>query len=600
MKKPWSISTTIRNPERLRSFLNVLKRLEGQTFDKDNQVKYQVLLIQEKLYKPLNIPLKFKKYYENPEMQMPYKTSEEIFYAQNYEDPPMRGRQSVNPLNKLGFSIARESEENILITDLGNKFISEKYDIGYIFFKSLLKLQFPNPWSDDFSAKYGFDVQPLIATMHLINKVNRKSDKKGLTKTEFCLFIPTLTNYKLIEKYAGKIFEYRKAKNKYKFEIDFAKEFYQTKKPTEKQIKNFFEYGDNIMRYFRLTKYFKVAMDKFGADWRIDIEPIRKTEIDQMLKKFSGKSLHFETPQDYLKYISDISLPTLPSENISNLKEIVKSLISNIILFANENKLLLSKSERDFLDVDFSKFPKEKLESFISQIRGINIELKERQTKISLINDLDKIQNTIDNLKNYKTIRKFAPEQFEKLIAEALKIIDDEIKIKPNYPVDDNGEPVSHASGSQADIECYYKSYNAICEVTLDTSNFQWIRESQPVMRHLRDFETKYANTTNFCLFISPKIHVDTIYHFWISIKHGYNGSPQQIIPLTTQQFAILLETLLKLIQKGKRFSHKDMEELYREIILKTNNVKGHSEWFSIIPQIIEEWKLKVLINGNK
>jgi hypothetical protein len=52
MKKPWSISTTVRNAERLREFLRVLKKLEGQNFNTDNQIKYQVLLIQERLYKP--------------------------------------------------------------------------------------------------------------------------------------------------------------------------------------------------------------------------------------------------------------------------------------------------------------------------------------------------------------------------------------------------------------------------------------------------------------------------------------------------------------------------------------------------------------------
>lgn len=593
--KPWSISTTVRNPERIRNFLKVLKLLEGQPFNSDNQEKYQILLIQHKFYFPTNIPSKFQKYYDNPELPMPFKVAEQIFYFQKYEDPAMRGRQSVNPLNKLGFSIARERNGNIVITELGKRFITEEYDIGYIFFKSLLKLQFPNPWSDDFTAKYGFDVQPLIASMHLINKVNKKSDKKGLTQTEFSLFVPSLINYQLIDHYVKKVFEYRGTKNKDKFVNDFAKEFYQTKKPTEKQIKNFYEYGDNTMRYFRLTKYFRVATDKFGGDWRIDLEPTRKTEIDQLLKKFSGKSLPFKTTEEYLKYISDISLPSLPSEDISNLKEIAQALIKTVSQFAKENNLSLAKSEQDLLITDFTKLSKEKLDDFISSIRGINLELKERQTKISLRNDVDKIQNIVDNLKDYKTIRKFAPEKFEKIITEALKIINDEIKIKPNYPVDDNGEPISHASGSQADIECYYQSYNAICEVTLDTSNFQWVRESQPVMRHLRDFETKYTNTKNYCLFISPKIHIDTLYHFWTSIKHGYNGSPQQIIPLTTEQFAILLETLLKLIQKGKRFSHTEVEELYREIILKTNSVNGHSEWFSVIPQIIEEWKLKVV-----
>jgi hypothetical protein len=593
--KLWSISTTIRNPERIRNFLKVLKHLEGEPFNSDNQKKYQILLIQNKLYFPKNIPTKFQNYYDNPELPMPYKVAEEIFFHQNYEDPAMRGRQSVNPLNKLGFSIAREREGKIIITELGNRFIAGDYDIGYIFFKSLLKLQFPNPWSDDFTEKYGFDVQPLVAAMHLINKVNKKSDKKGLTKNEFSLFVPSLINYKLIDDYVKKVFEYRDAKNKDKFVIDFAKEFYQTKKPTKKQISNFYEYGDNIMRYFRLTKYFRVATDKFGREWRIDLEPIRKTEIDQLLKKFSGKSLHFDTIQDYLKYISDISLPTLPSENTDNLKEIAESLKETIIQFVKENSLSFSTKEQNILEVDFSKFSREELEGFISDLRTLNLQLKERQTKISLLNDINKIQSVIDDLKNLKIIKKFTPEQFEKIITEALKIINDEIKIKPNYPVDDNGEPINHAPGSQADIECYYKTYNAICEVTLDTSNFQWVRETQPVMRHLRDFETKFSGSKCYCLFISPKIHIDTLYHFWISIRHGYNGSIQQIIPFTTEQFAILLEAILERIKKGKRISHIEVEELYKEIILKANEVSGHSEWLGVISKVIDEWKLKVI-----
>jgi len=46
MRKPWSISTTVRNPERLADFLRILKELEGEEFNKDNQVQYQALLIQ--------------------------------------------------------------------------------------------------------------------------------------------------------------------------------------------------------------------------------------------------------------------------------------------------------------------------------------------------------------------------------------------------------------------------------------------------------------------------------------------------------------------------------------------------------------------------
>ena len=55
MKKPWSISTTVRNPDRLRDFLGVLKELEGQAFNSENQIKYQILLIQNKFYKPTDL-----------------------------------------------------------------------------------------------------------------------------------------------------------------------------------------------------------------------------------------------------------------------------------------------------------------------------------------------------------------------------------------------------------------------------------------------------------------------------------------------------------------------------------------------------------------
>ncbi|MCX7736056.1 MAG: AlwI family type II restriction endonuclease [Candidatus Kapabacteria bacterium] len=593
--KLWSISTTVRNPERLRNFLKVLSLLEGKPFNVSNQIIYQILLIQKKLYRPLEIPNKYQSYYENPEIEIPFEVAKDIFNIQGYVDPAMRGRQSVNPLNKLGFSIAREREGNIIITELGKQFISDDFDIGYIFFKSLLKLQFPNPWSKEFSKKFGFNVQPFIATMHLINNVNKNSEKKGLTKTEFSLFIPSLINFELIKDYEEKIIRYREQNNKKSFINEFAKLFYKTNDPNEKQINNFFEYGDNIMRYFRLTRYFKVSVENFGADWKIDLEPSRKVEIDHLIKTFSGASINFNTTGDYLNYISDISLPRLPFENLHSLKEIAKSLIKQINEFAKDINIIPELINSDILIKDFDKFSMQELKDYITQLRAFNLDLIDKQKRISFSVNFDKIQKIIDDLKNYKLIKKFAPEQFEKIITDALKIINDELKIKPNYSVDDNGEPIGHATGNKPDIECFYKNYNSIFEVTLDTSNYQWVRESQPVMRHLRDFESKYSKSTNYCVFISPKIHIDTLYHFWTSVKFGYDGFRQKIIPLTTEQFSVFLELLLNLIQTGKKFYHTDIELLYKEIIEMTDKVKGHTEWYSKIPKVIENWKKIIL-----
>lgn len=595
MRKPWSISTTVRNPERLRDFLRILKRLEGQNFDYDTQIKYQVLLIQERLYKPLDIPLKFRKYYEELSSEIPYEVAKEIFYAQNYEDPPMRGRQSVNPLNKLGFSIAREGTGPIIITELGNKFLAGDYDIGYIFFKSLLKLQFPNPWSADFSEKEGFNIMPFIGVMHLIYKLNKKLEKKGgLDKTEFSIFIPTLINFIEIDEYVERILEFRKEKNKDRYLLNFAREFYEIENVPDKKINNLFDYGDNIMRYFRLTRYFKVAMDPLGYYWNIDLEPSRREEIKQLLDMYSGEAFRFKTLADYLSYLSDITKPTLPWEKKENLENVAQSLKNITTDLINKENLQITKDEEEILRTNIQTLSKSQLENYISHLRSFYLKLKERLKKLKLMRDLNKIEEIIETLRDSKKLKRYEPEQFEKLITEALKIINDEILIKPNYPVDDDGEPVNHSPGNKPDIECYYLTFKAICEVTLNTSKLQWVQEGQPVMRHLRDFEIRNKDNEIFCIFIAPQIHNDTYSQFWISVKYEYNGLPQKIVPLTAEQFAILLETLLKLLNQNKRLTHKELYELYIAVINETKRLVSFSDWAIFIQKTVKDWQQRV------
>lgn len=594
MRKPWSISTTVRNPERLRSFLKVLKQLEGEDFTKENQVKYQILLIKERLYKPNNIPQKYQEYYDNPTLEIPFSVAKDIFEYQKYEDPPMRGRQSVNPLNKLGFAIAREGYGPIKITELGNLFLKGDYDIGFIFFKSLLKLQFPNPWSTDFSEKHGFNIVPFIATLRLIRDLNRKSEVKGLSKDEFCLFIPTLINAEHIDEQIKKILEYRKItgrENKREFIVKFAEEFYETSNIPEKKIKNLYDYGDNIMRYFRLTRYFKIETDPLGYHWRINLEPSRMSEIEQLLSTYDGRAFKFKDVSDYLDYISDINKPTLPWEKLDNLKKIAVNIYKVVVETLKKERISLSEEEKKILMVDINTLDKTSLEEYISNLRALNRKLKLYIKKRQLLGNINKIKEIIEILENHKLLRKMEPEIFEKILTEALKILNDELLIKPNYPMDDEGEPMTHAPGNKPDIECYYETFKAICEVTLNTSNLQWVQEGQPVMRHLREFEKKNGfDDKIYCIFVAPKIHKDTYSQFWFSVKYEYDGMPQKIIPLTTEQFALLLKKLLRYIENEKKFTHHKLCELYDALIKETTTINSFSEWAKKINNVLESW----------
>jgi len=591
MTKPWSISTTIRNPERLRDFLMVLKTLEGQEFDKKNQIVYQILLIKEKIYKPTNIPDKYLDYYNNPESKLSFEIANEIFDLQKYKDPPMRGRQSVNPLNKLGFSIARQGYGKIKITELGNIFLQENYDLSYIFFKSLLKLQFPNPWSADFSEKDGFNIMPFIAIIKLLKKINERSENNGLTRHEFCIFIPTLKNYDQIDEYVDNILNYRKSNNKKIFIENFVKKFYQIDNIEDKKINNLYDYGDNIMRYFRLTKYFKLSISNpLGTNWTIDIEKSRIEEINQLLLMYDGSAIKFSNTEDYLNYIADISLPKLPWENIENLNKIFISLKNETQDLINNNNIQILLEEEQLLNIDTKNINVKLLEDAISQIRNLNLKIKEKIRKNDLLNNISYIEKLIQILQDDKNLRKYSPEQFEKLITESFKIINDEILIKPNYPVDDDGEPINHSPKDKADIECYYKNFRAICEVTLNTSKLQWVLEGQPIMRHLRDFENKNKNYIVFCIFIAPKVNVDTYSQFWLSVKYEYDGKPQKIVPMTTYQFSFLLKALIELLKYNKRFTHIELYNIYNSIINKTNEINGFSKWAEQIEIILNDW----------
>ncbi len=606
MKKPWSISTTVRNPERLRDFLDVLKKMEGQRFGSENQIKYQILLIQHKLYKPTNLTREQEEYFDEIEKEMPFVTAKEIFNAQKYEDPAMRGRNSVAPMNKMGLCIAKNSAEGVKITSLGEYFLSEDYDLGELFFIHFLKWQLPNPASRAFSEDDGFNIKPFIGTLHLINEVNKLwakagNDPVGISKDEFSLFAPTLINYNDIKQQAKKLIDYRsglrnqkgeKGRKKFRdsFRIDFAKSFLGTSKNSEikKLLKNLKDYGDNAIRYFRLTRFLYIR----GGGFYVDLESRRLIELKKLLSIDNAAPLEFENEDDYIQYLADLKRPILPWETKVELEKIAVSLNYDV---QNYIKDLGSKAEKIpvFESKNIEKLNTEKLKQYIEQLRAFRRKLQELETHVES-QEASKIQEYIIALKNiHKSTNKKSIE-LEKLSAFALNALNDAIEIKPNYPVGDDNEPTFTAPANKPDIECFYEQFNSVCEVTMLTDRSQWYNEGQPVMRHVRDFEERYAGKSTYCLFIAPRLHQDTIETFWMAIKYGYKGANQRIIPLSISQFIKLLESLLEIKRQDKKFSHGELLNLYNEILNLTSYVENSVEWIEKIPEVITTWQKSI------
>lgn len=604
MKKPWSITTTLRNPERLRDFLIILRQLENSEWNSESQKAFQTLLIQNRKYgygSPQfynGLPRESVSLIDDLSREISFAQAEEIFNIKNYGDPPMRGRQSINPLKKIGLVSIKNNR--IFITDLGKLFMKDDFDIGEVFFRSFLKWQIPNPDSRDYPEDGNYDIKPFIGALHLINKVNQKgisrgNKPKGISKQEFSLFVPTLVHHKNINDYAERIIalreelinkpqkERRECFENYKWQ--FAIEFLESndKNKISSLLNNLQDYGDNAIRYFRLTRYIRIR----GGGFYIDLEPSRSIEINTLLAYDSAKAKSFVSKKAYLEYVSDISQPYLPWETSEKHIEIIERLVQEV----REHEASLRKE--NIVLKNYRKMQNDELRIYIAELR---------EYRRSLQNELDyessqtkeQIENCIHKL---KTIFEHddRPILLEKLSALSLQALNDALRIQPNYPVGDDNEPTFTAPANTPDIECFYDSFNAICEVTMLRNREQWYSEGQPVMRHLRDFEKKHPSKPSYCLFIAPSLHRDTVNTFWAAIKYEFEGSPQKIIPLSISHFILILETLLQMKAELRFLRHTQLSLLYDKILNAANSINNSIEWLQSIPETISSWRESIL-----
>lgn len=593
--KPWSISTTVRNPERIRNFLSVLKLLEGQEWNTITQAKYQVLLLQNRLYGVYNN--QFYKgldkdtidYLESNQV-ISYKQAEDILLSKNYEGGnDMRGRQSYNPLRKMGF-VYTDNNKILRFTDVANYFLQDNYDLGEVFFKSFLKWQLPNPDASDF--KRGYNIKPFIATLHLINEVNKLSlssgyKSKGISRLEFKLFALTLFDYREIKNQAKKIIDFRNSIKTANNELDFVNNYIAKNFVDIEGLDNLNDYADNVIRYFRLTKYIYIR----GNGNYIDLEPRRQVEIENLLSFDNASAKSFRDKQSYYAYIGNMNEPILPWENVENNKKIAELILDEILMYQRQLK---EKTElHDKKDLNILNY--NQLKDYISYLRSVRL-LLQRKIQHNKIQELKQIEETKTLLHNIYNLNVKKSIELERLCVLALNALDDAIEIKPNYPVGDDNEPIFTAPANKPDIECFYEKFNVICEVTMLTNRQQWYNEGQPVMRHLRDFETKNKDKENYCLFIAPSLHRDTINTYWTSVKYEFEGTKQKIIPLTIKQFLILLDVLIYKKQKGGKLYYNDMILLYDEIIRQVGICHNSEEWIKVIQKTLDNWKEKLTL----
>lgn len=185
----WNASTTIRNSSRLSNFLETALQIEGSPWNEDTQIRYQVLLIQNRFYNP-------NKYHEFMNNQvLTYDQALEIFNHQNYVDPPMRGRTSLSPLRKLGFVDILNGL--VTITPLGFNFINNPNS-------SLTNAMVE--WTFTLN---GANIRPFIILLKFLQTLETQYNITSITYKEFGYFIMTINNINEIDNNINLLIQYR-------------------------------------------------------------------------------------------------------------------------------------------------------------------------------------------------------------------------------------------------------------------------------------------------------------------------------------------------------------------------------------------------------
>ena len=493
--KPLLFTTTLRSPERLKRFLAVLKNYNGKVLTNKLAEEIAGEIIRVGLYKPTNVPTTVKAKFKANEPL----TDQEVAAA--LKDNPQNHKEAgfdkgwasrfdtwFKIAKELGFVFYRNGEA-IRFSDTGLKLADHEHPEFEqpVFLNAFAKQQRKNPFRNVLNENV-----PLILLLKVIAKLNADSNfnDTGISKLE----LPLVIYWK--DDDAEKLYQRIK-----KLRADFGfspsweviTEICRDEIMKGQDIKRddqsiMVDYPDEFIRKMRLTGLISLR----GGGRFIDINGNEQDTIDYVIANYSSYK-KYTTEEDYFEYISTVDQRFISiAPKVASVAEQDKFLIKWVGIYKWET------IKEELLNIAKGKLTKHAVLKYIAgHIR------------------------------------------LEFLTALAVKSRFPNIKVIPNYPIDDEGIPTSTAAGvgDTGDIECFEDSNGILIEVTMLKGRAQTNAEIWPITRHLEKFSSKANNA--MCYFVAPSIFIDSERQ----IKFVENTENLFICPKTIEEFLAFLES---------------------------------------------------------
>lgn len=479
----------------------------------------------------------------------------------------------------LGFVDLKPS---IQLTDAGKNFIDEDL-CEEALLRQLLKFQLPSPYhTETTNPDVTFCVKPYLEILRLVHTLEK------VTFDEIMIFGMQLTSYTKFDEVVQKILKFRKAKENHRgsyknfmgkyrddeifsiFSDDIQQGNTKTRESKDASVAKFIktkasnqrDYTDACFRYLRATGL--VSISQKGKS--LYITPEKKAEVEYYLNNIDRKPVFIDSEREYKAYLFDSTVPTLYTDDRDNIIQEL-GVISPGISYADWDIFALKKELKH-------KLTERKAGIISKQVKRLK-DYKEYADVIGTFGD-------IMNKAYYDT-----PLMFEWNTWRAMTMLDGG-NIVANLKFDDNGDPLSTASGNMADIVCDYGKFALAVEVTMQSGQKQYEMEGEPVSRHLAKLK-KETGKEAYCFFIAPKINESCIAHFFVLHKLNLSsyGGESVIIPLELDVFTKMVE------QSGKATYEPSPEQVHKfckysmEVAKSVNN---EMEWYEKIRSKALDW----------
>jgi hypothetical protein len=469
--KPWLMTTTMRNPERLGNFLRVLKNFDGKELTNNLCIEIEGQLIKEGLYRPMKVSETIKqKWKEDVELS----DLEVIEVLENNPQDhkeagfdkgwPSRFDTHYALAKRFGFAYY-EIGQPILFSKLGNLYIDDSHPENeqLCFLNAFVNYHRKNPFQRVRNRN-----RPLVLLLQVLKKLEEESgiESPGIGRHELPLLLVWRDND--ADALFDQIMKLRKIhgfqpSSEVIFEL--CEEINGGWHNAIKMKTIVSEEPDEILRKLRLTGLFSLR----GEGRFLSINQDSRHTVELILSKHSD-IYDFESEREYFDFASNVD-----EELISESAEsIPKNAVADVHM----------------LDEWIKHFGEECIREELRILGG------------SRKHSTDPILKLINQ-----------PLRLEFLTSLLLRILFDHCEVVPNYRRDDTGLPISHAPGNNPDIEMYFPKESVdsqlldLYEVTLINGTAQLSREMIPITRHLQDkislgFDAKV-------IFMAPSISKD-------------------------------------------------------------------------------------------